>query len=244
MLPQLLSASTLDRIKEVALTSSIASYSWKDRGRAPKGYLIGFATAFAVCISRGNDPITGEMGRAEVGDEEEDALAWYADEFFALGMHNNVSGVDTLRHLWALMLGLGMRESSGKYCEGRDTSASNTTSETAEAGLFQMSWNAQYCSASMGELFDEYNGSPWTHGYESRFQEGVDCNYSSWECYGSGEGFWYQYHAKHLPVFACETTAIALRSLRQHWGPINRHEVELKTASDEMLKSIQAIVHG
>ena len=39
-------------------------------------------------------------------------------------------------------LGLGMRESSGQYCCGRDTSEDNTTADTAEAGLFQMSWNA------------------------------------------------------------------------------------------------------
>jgi len=35
-----------------------------------------------------------------------------------------------------------MRESSGQYCCGRDTSEDNTTADTAEAGLFQMSWNA------------------------------------------------------------------------------------------------------
>jgi len=38
-------------------------------------------------------------------------------------------------------MGLGMRESSGRYCEGRDRNANNVTSDTAEAGLFQMSWD-------------------------------------------------------------------------------------------------------
>ena len=42
-------------------------------------------------------------------------------------MRNDVSGTDTLRHLFVLMIGLGMRESSGRYCEGRDQSASNTS---------------------------------------------------------------------------------------------------------------------
>ena len=35
-------------------------------------------------------------------------------------MRNDVSGIDTLRHLFVLMIGLGMRELSGRYCEGRD----------------------------------------------------------------------------------------------------------------------------
>ena len=33
-----------------------------------------------------------------------------------------------------------MRESSGKHCEGRDMSENNQTGETAEAGLFQVSF--------------------------------------------------------------------------------------------------------
>ena len=44
------------------------------------------------------------------------------------------TGAVTLRHLFALILGLGMRESSGRYCEGRDMSASNVSAETAECG--------------------------------------------------------------------------------------------------------------
>jgi hypothetical protein len=54
-----------------------------------------------------------------------------------LGMDNSADGVDTLRHLFALQLGLGMRESSGQYCCGRDMSADNVSAETCEAGLFQ-----------------------------------------------------------------------------------------------------------
>ena len=53
-------------------------------------------------------------------------------------MDNDAAGVDTVRHLFVLLIGLGMRESSGKYCEGRDKSASNRSAETAEAGLFQL----------------------------------------------------------------------------------------------------------
>ena len=46
-----------------------------------------------------------------------------------------------LRRLFVLLMGLGMRESSGQYCEGRDRSAHNTSADTAEAGLFQVSFD-------------------------------------------------------------------------------------------------------
>ena len=49
-----------------------------------------------------------------------------------------------------------MRESSGKYCEGRDKSADNTTAETAEAGLFQTSFNARRSSPLLPKLFAEF----------------------------------------------------------------------------------------
>lgn len=42
-----------------------------------------------------------------------------------------MGGTDTLRQLFVLLIGLGMRESSGQYCEGRDRSASNVTAEAA-----------------------------------------------------------------------------------------------------------------
>jgi hypothetical protein len=55
------------------------------------------------------------------------------------------------------MMGLGMRESSGQHCEGRDMSADNVSSDTAEAGLFQMSWNASGCSTVMQTVLDQYS---------------------------------------------------------------------------------------
>jgi len=61
-------------------------------------------------------------------------------------MDNSRGGVDVLRHLFVLLTGLGMRESSGHYGEGRDASATNTSAYTAEAGLFQVSYNSHHAS--------------------------------------------------------------------------------------------------
>jgi hypothetical protein len=75
------------------------------------------------------------MAKTNSGKDSVDALSWYNSNFKGIGLTNE-GGPDTLRDLYLLALGLGMRESSGQYCEGRDTSATNTDSATAEAGLF------------------------------------------------------------------------------------------------------------
>ena len=230
-------------ISQIAQNSAIANYSWRDRGVAPAGYINGMAVAYVIALMRldRREPLAQEIARAQTGDSDYDALAWLAEEFNALGMNNDHAGVSTLRHLFVLLIGLGMRESSGQYCEGRDMSADNVSADTAEAGLFQMSWNARTASTSMLGLFDAYEeGGGAETGYENVFKDGgVTCSSSDWENYGSGDGEQYQYMAKHFPMFAVETAAVGVRALRQHWGPINRKEVELRLDADDMLKEIE-----
>src|SRR5688500_16173892 len=134
----------LDPILQIAAKSAIFKHEWPGRGRAPAGYTKGMAVVFARVLGKlkDGDAAAAGMAKAAATDKDRDALAWYSDEFAALGMSNAIAGKDTLRHLFALMLGLGMRESSGKHCEGRDQAADNTTANTAEAGLFQTSFNA------------------------------------------------------------------------------------------------------
>jgi len=50
--------------------------------------------------------------------------------------------------------------------------------------------------------------------------------------------------SKYAPLFHALVTGVGLRCLRQHWGPINRSEVELKKDADTMLRSVQEIVAG
>ena len=47
-----------------------------------------------------------------------DALAWYANEFAALGMSNAMGGTDTLRHLFVLLIGLGIARKLGAILRG------------------------------------------------------------------------------------------------------------------------------
>jgi len=232
----------IDQIAQIAAGSEIARFRWKDRGIAPAGYIKGMAVAYAraFCKLKAGDAAAVEMAKAKTQSTTKDALAFYAQEFTDAGMTNDTAGSDTLRHLFALLTGLGMRESSGRFCEGRDRSASNTTAETAEAGLFQASFDARRGSPLMLTVFERYSANP--SGFIEVFREGVRCRPSDLENFGSGDGAKYQKLAKECPAFAVEFAAVGLRNIRKHWGPINRKEAQLRPECDAMLKAVEAVV--
>jgi len=227
-------------IMSIANESDIADYIWDDRGVAPTGWTQGMALSFAQTYLklRQNHPAAVEMAKARTSSDK-DALNVYRDDFSRLGMSNETDGIDTLRHLYALMLGHGMRESSGQHCCGRDMSAENWESDTCEAGAFQTSYNASNASnPEFDNLMDEYlrGLSP---GYLDAFSEGVSCSASDWENYGSGRGLEFQELCKNAPAFSAESCALTLRNLCNHYGPINRHETELRREADEMFQAVQ-----
>ena len=233
--------NTFDQIIQIAANSAIARYRWNDRGIAPAGYIKGMALVYArvYCKLKADDTAATEMAKANTGDEAKDALAWYDQKFLNVGLNNNIDGVHTLRHLFVLLIGLGMRESSGKYCEGRDRGASNTTSDTAEAGLFQTSYNARTASPELPLLFVQYANSS---GFLDIFKEGVICKNTANENFGTGDGKEFQRLSKVCPAFAVEFTAVALRNRRKHWGPINERKAEIRSECDTMLIQVQDAV--
>ena len=237
-----MAGTVFDPITRIAARSTIAHHKWHGRGVAPAGYIKGMAVVYArvLCKLNAADAAAKEMAKAKTGDSRHDALAWYDERFRELGMSNDTSGVDTLRHLFVLLIGLGMRESSGKHCEGRDRSASNTTAETAEAGLFQTSFNARKASPLMPALFEDYSANP--SGFVEVFREGVRCSAADLENFGSGPGKQFQRLSKECPAFAAEFCAVGLRNIRTHWGPINRRGAEVLRETDTMLMEVQAAV--
>lgn len=235
--------SPLDQIVDLARGSAIARYDWRDRGRAARGYIPGMALVFArvYCKLKMSDPVAQEIAKANTGDTSRDALAWYDGQFHALGMDNDSSGADTLRHLFVLLIGLGMRESSGRYCEGRDRSANNVTADTAEAGLFQTSYNALGAHPLLPTVFQQYQANP-ASGFMDVFKNGVQCHADDWENFGEGTGREFQELSKICPAFAAEFTAVALRNTRKHWGPINNKAAELRLECDALLRDVQQLV--
>ena len=233
-------AEAIDRL--VADCSPVQAITWPDRGKPPPGYYNGLAKTFALAVARysGGDAAMGIMAEA-AGDPDEDALAYYKTEFKNEDMNNDTAGLDTLRHLFVLMFGLGMRESSGNCWEGRDMSASNVQSDTCEAGLFQTSWNASNCvDGEIDELLEEYTIDP--NGFGPTFRRGLSPNASQLDCYGSGDGATYQWLARFSPAFAALMTGVGLRRLKDHWGPIIRREVDIMPQIDDMLIEVQRLM--
>ena len=233
---------SVDDITRIAANSALAR-----RRLAPLGYVKGMAVMFADVqrkLAQG-DPAALEMAKPVTGDTNRDALAHYASEFAALGMRNDRGGVETLRHLFVLMFGLGLRESSGRYCEGydREPNRNRLTSETAEAGLFQMSWDARAISPFITPLCDEYRRTGG--GHKSIFAEGVTPKAKDLETVGSGAGAAFQQQMKEMPGLAVETAAVGLRKnggATGHWGPIRRHEAKLMPEADDLLQQVQSLV--
>jgi Putative peptidoglycan binding domain len=227
-------------IVKIANDSWISDYDWEDRGAAPKGWTQGMALAFAQSYKklRNGHPAMIEMSKARTNSDK-DALNLYRDDFSRLGMSNDHAGPDVLRHLYSLMLGHGMRESSGEHCCGRDQSASNYDSTTCEAGAFQTSYNAAGSSnPEFDNLMNEYLGRQ-AQGFLYAFAEGVSCSSSDWESYGSGRGHQFQVLCKVAPAWAAESCGLTLRNLANHYGPIIRHESELKEDANTMFQAVQ-----
>jgi peptidoglycan hydrolase-like protein with peptidoglycan-binding domain len=232
----------INEIVRIANASAIARYSWRDRGTVPKGYTAGVALCFALAAKRlmEGHPTAVLAAQGDRNDSDDDCLTWYRNEFRAIGMDVSEDGIDALRGLFALMLGLGPRESSGRYPEGRDLNADNVSADTAEASLYQTSYNIRSCSQHIAPLLQEYWANP--NGFLSVFREGVKLDKDDLGNYGSGDGAKYQFLSKYAPCFHVFVTAIGLRyngGSSGHWGPLQRKEVELKADAASMLLDVQ-----
>ena len=232
-----MTSTTALEIAALADNSAGAAYRWKDRGVAPRGYIRGMAVMFGrlYCKLNANRDAASEMSMADSGDPAVDALAHYEPEFSALGMDTSEAGRHVLRHLFVLLTGLGMRESSGRHCEGRDMAATNTSADTAEAGLFQVSHNSVSAHFLLQALFDQYKGAT---DFRDIFEDGVHCAAASWTNFGSGAGRDFQELTKACPAFAVEHAALLLRKRRRHWGPINKKTAELRPECDALFRSV------
>ncbi len=181
----------------------------------------------------------GTLEAKAAGDSSKDAVAWFQSTFNSLGMPTNKDGRDTLRALYTLGIGLGMRESSGNYCEGYDTTASSTSAVEAESGLFQTSYNSMGASSELKKLYDEYRADT-SKCHLNVFKEGAASCKQGY--IGSGAGLEFQKFERSCPSFAAEYAMANLRVLRKHYGPINRKEAEVKAVCDDMLEKVQNVV--
>lgn len=227
---------TRAEVLKIADSSACLAYSWKNRGRAPRAYIRGMALAYAAQLSSPNKFMAGASGNAAT-----DALAHYGVAV--------TEGREALRTTWTLLIGLGMRESSGKHCCGKDASADNTTASGAEAGALQASYNSmsnpymaggKEAQAVLSGIYAKHKAGAAPCDLDV-WSDGVKCGPDDWKNWGVGEGVTFQKLSKECPRFSAEYNATLIRVLRKHHGPLNRKEAEYRPECEAMLKQIEAV---
>jgi hypothetical protein len=234
----------IDQIKTLVSGSACANTSWTGRGKAPAGYIKGVALSYArsLCRLKTNSTLSSIMSAASTGNTTKDALALYQSIFAGLSVSVTTAGEEPLRALYTLGMGLGMRESSGSYCEGWDRSAgSNRPSSAAEAGAFQTSYDSMASSPELSKLYTEYKATPG-RCFLDVFKQGATCGSTS--ILGTGAGADYQAFNIACPAFATEYAMTMLRIQRGHYGPINRKEAQVVPACNQLLKSVQDLINN
>lgn len=227
------------RISQIAAASGCARHRWPERGRAPVGYIKGMALMYAksFCESRAGGPAVDVMRRPLLRNGE-DALVRYQGDLAAHGVDTG-SEAERLRAIYTLAIGLGMRESSGNTTEGRDVTARNPTAASAEAGLFQTSFDSFNRSPALSRLNDQYRAN--TGGcLLDTFKEGIP-RVVTRPVFGTGPGADYQRFTRECPAFATEYAMVMLRVNRTHFGPIKRHEAEYFQPCNDMLRQVEAV---
>ena len=205
-------------------------------------YVRGVAIVFARAACEPDRDDVKIVSAAGSDAQKTDALSWYEPQFAALMMPNERASADTLRHAYALLLGLGARESSGRYCVGRDSTADFIDAGSAEAGLFQTFWGVHTSSSVLEPMFRRYLADQRTCLLDI-FKPGARCSRWDARTWGEGTGADWQKLTKACPAFATEYAAVVLRSSggsRGEFGPIRRKAAQLTKACDAMLSKVQA----
>lgn len=223
-------------ITAYAASSPIVTYKWKGRGQAPVGFVKGMAVMFGRVYLNfiKYDRAASEMAKSDTGNAYRDALTYYRAEFHHLGLSNAQPGVHVLRHVFVLLFGLGMRESSGNLFQG---AFGNSAADTAEAGLFQTSYNSHHSNHELDRLFHYYKGKT---DFLDIFSEGVSGGPS--KNHGSGAGQQFQHLTKTCPAFAVEYAAVVVRNDRSYSAAINQKTAELRRECDTMLAGVQSLI--
>jgi hypothetical protein len=235
---------SLSIITDIAATSTCADVQWKNRGLAPMGYIKGMSLVYARALCSRESAVNKIVSKPKTGNDYWDALSWHESNFLKLGLKSE-GGLDSLRNVYALMIGLGMRESSGRYCCGRDGSSSNFSSDNVEAGIFQTSWNASAFSSVAAKLTPADTGC-----FADVFKEGVPdakCPERDRKNWGSGRGYQFQKDSKECPAYGVVFASIMLRvagGTKGHYGPLRRKEAEIRPECVTMLAKVQEAVEA
>jgi hypothetical protein len=219
-------------IMNLATTSTCARHEWRDRGSAPIGYIRGIALTYrkAYCDARANGSAATRVATGALGQPGIDALAHY-------GL-NPATDLERLRAVYTLMIGLGMRESSGNTTEGRDVTVANPTAANAEAGLFQTSYDSLTMHPALAATEAAYGANPGACNL-AVFRVGARDRNAP--LVGTGPGAEFQRFNKACPSYAAEYTSVLMRVNRRHWGPINTRKAEYLAQCQALLAQVETV---
>lgn len=226
--PKPIDTTTL--IDAIVKKSECASYKWKQRGFAPIGYVKGVAHSYAKSYCEFNSPVVKTITQ-DLGKMDKDALAYYGI--------NASNPKLRLKQVYTFITGLGMRESSGNYGEGRDKTAGYQTAYEAETGAWQFSANSLNASLSLKQVYAHFQSNPENCDLKT-FTEGARS--PNVEFIGTGPGFEFQRFMRICPAAQAQYTAVGIRVLRKHWGPINRKEAEYNKSCESMFSEIEKVL--
>lgn len=240
----MLNQSTIDKIVALAGSSDLARYNWSGRGRAPVGFVQGMAVVYGLCLQKLMSRDSAALAMVRRVDVGHDVFDHYEPDLRAINVvTDGAPDLDRLRALFIILIGLGMRESSGGDDIGQDASApENRTAEKAEAGLFQSSWNLRSTNPTeIRKLFDYYSAHP-NEGFADIFRAGTHPRPGAMKNYGDGDGAKFQELSKTCPAFAVQVAAIGARTLYTHWGPLIHEAAQVRPEAVALLKQVQVIV--
>jgi hypothetical protein len=197
--------------------------------KARPAYIKGMALMFAKAVCNAHQPeavVAASKATEPLSKKNKsDGLSVYGERFQQLGMTNDIDGLDTLRHTYVLLTGLGLVESSGKYCVGRYSKQNFDKADSAEAGLFQTSWGAHKAGTSLEPLFRKYQKDSKACLLDV-FSNNVTCN-KDWDAKNWGDpasdGYAWQQLTKTCPAFAVEYASVVIRrngGAAGEFGPI------------------------
>ena len=218
--------------KVVEAETACSKYFWKNRGRAPMAYMKGLSLMYAkqVC-GQGTDFIKKDKIRSFYKLAWEKKTRPHKDALEYLGIPGGELNTYTT------LMGLGMRESSGKYCVGRDKSQNFVKDYEAEAGLYQMAYVARLFNTELTPLYKKYLEGKLNCELPL-FKEGVKCRAHDAVNHGKGPGVAWQVLMKKCPAASVQWAAILIRSNMNHFGPIKRKELEFKKECKVMLEKV------
>lgn len=238
---------------DIATKDVCASASYAEQGRANKGYLKGIALTYIKTICDQESDVF-KIGSQPLGDASGDALAHY-------GLKPETP-FERLNMTFAMMIGSNAHESSWRPCVGRDVKAKASdvklclngtyngvkytgTGETCEAGLDQKSYNAIAKTGPSRDLFNEYLEYP-NGCFRNQYYEGItskSCSAGDLVNHGSSKtAVAFQALQKECPGYTVESGIMGFRTIRSHWGTLNKKKAEVHPACVAMFERLRQAV--